>query len=123
MRQASAIIEFDPEPAADRPRVLVLERADPIPADRLREIAESLLEYAARTFADSRVSAVVEPESDEESFACHRIVITADVDAGADPEGFVRDEFSVYRYAAQTLNNSEFQAVRLAVQPSSHPIF
>ena len=118
MRQASAILEFDPEPAADRPRVVVFERADPIPAERLREITETLLECTERVFPGHEVTVRVGPDTGWDSYECHLIAITVDVGTEFDVEQFVRDEQWVFGSAIDTLTTEEFQAITILFDPA-----
>jgi len=103
--------------AIDRLLAFVPKRMRRIPPERLGEIAREIARVAREVFGVDGVIVTASDESDEDTVACHRVLVDVPVADAFDVEGFVRSTMDLNRSAAALLSPEEFQAVRLFIEP------
>jgi hypothetical protein len=80
----------------------------------LHRMAEDLL--GSRT-----IWSLVLPESDEETFAAHRIVMTIECGVGEDMESFAASAFRLHKHLTSLVSREEYLAIRLVIEPKLQP--
>lgn len=91
-------------------------RAKPIREDRLTAIIRDLTSLGREVFPGSQVVVTPENETDEETEACHRLVLRVE-QPGTDPEVFAAGATRLHRFLAQELLPEEYLAINLFVEP------
>lgn len=106
----------------DRLLAFVPGRAQELEESRVDDLATQLAVKASELIPSAKLlRATVAPETDVDSMACHRIVLTLAVPETLDPLSFATATAELHRWLADNSPTDEYQAVRLIVEPQLIP--
>lgn len=101
----------------DRLLAFVPNRARYLDSDRIQQIVLDLHHAAEELLGRRSIWSVVMPESDEETYAVHRIVLTIECDPNEDIDVFASGAFRLHKLLATMVPREEYLAIRLVVEP------
>lgn len=109
----------DAEATIDRLLAFVPVRSGDLGRERLDMIVQELLATVARELHGvSRTTVQVVDESDPETTACHRMMLTVDWDVDNDPIGLASAVTLLHQRFAQLITPAEFPSINLLVETS-----
>lgn len=103
--------------AIDRLLAFVPTRTRILEQSRLTEIVENVSKAVSHFFTGQEYTTTVSPETDEDTPACHRVVLEIVYASNFDSADFVERVAGLQRHMAETLSVEEFQSLRVFVEP------
>ena len=105
----------------DRLLAFVPSRARTLDSDRMQQIVHNLHEAAEELLGNRSIWSAILPETDEETFAAHRFVLTIECDPAEDMASFAASAFDLHRKLSQIVSRDEYMAIRLVIEPKPRP--